>query len=567
MRDKVKYDKPKILLLDCQQDVKSNLKKEGYNICIGSLGFPYENINLFNIQRVEYNYEFPYDLSEQEIIIVDLLPKPPHKYNEFKRFFHTISNYSVNYNVNIINPIPLAIDRLNQYLSKIISFNGILILFSHEFHTCEYIINNGSYHSSNYGFNVISPLVRMIGYSSISGNEITCATNNNISETLSKYLENAEFACTFSCKKSDDDCTWIPLAYNKYNDVVSFLVRVRDKGFILVFPQIEDKGSFLIDLLKNVLPENNPAIFPYYEGNKWILKPEYEHFEIIEIQKQIEAINIDAQKRVVSLQQGIEEIRLEKQHIQDLVTETGEKLVISVEKSLNELGFKKVINMDEENRKNRVDEKLREDLQIRDYEPIILIEVKGISGIQKERDSIKVINYVAPRIKKEKICEIKGLSIVNHQRNIQAIDRNEAFQGDAILTAEENEIGLITTFDLYKIVRSFMQNKWTHENVKDIFYKNGKIEPAPTNYEYIGYVNTYWEEQKSLSIIIENNEIRINDRIAFDLPTIFIEQDLTSMQLDDKQVEGAMKGQEIGILTNLNKVEAKKGVRVFKVNK
>jgi len=62
---------------------------------------------------------------------------------------------------------------------------------------------------------------------------------------------------------------------------------------------------------------------------------------------------------------------------------------------------------------------------------------------------------------------------------------------------------------------------------------------------------------------IEENEIRLGDRISFELPIEFEEQNVESLQIDGEAVDLALPGKTAGIKTNLTKEQAKKGVRVF----
>ena len=123
----------------------------------------------------------------------------------------------------------------------------------------------------------------------------------------------------------------------------------------------------------------------------------------------------------------------------------------------------------------------------------------------------------------------------------------------------------MTTRDLYRLARSFLKNGWRYEQVKDLFYKKGRIDPVPQHYEFIGEIERLWEKVGAITVQLTNGEIGIGDRIAFELPVEFEEQTIDSLQIDRQPVDRAGSGAVVGIHTYLSKEQAKSGVRVFKV--
>ena len=66
----IKYQNPKVLLLDMDSDVANRLSKAGYNISDGSLGRPYEVPVSSDYLPVINNHDLP-AFKEQEVIVVD----------------------------------------------------------------------------------------------------------------------------------------------------------------------------------------------------------------------------------------------------------------------------------------------------------------------------------------------------------------------------------------------------------------------------------------------------------------------------------------------------------------
>lgn len=88
-----------------------------------------------------------------------------------------------------------------------------------------------------------------------------------------------------------------------------------------------------------------------------------------------------------------------------------------------------------------------------------------------------------------------------------------------------------------------------------------------THYEFIGSVEHFRPNIEVVSVRIKAGELRQGDRIAFELPVEFEEQEVESLQVNKESVEVAEVGMLAGLLTHLTKEQAKKGVRVFRLVK
>ncbi|MFQ5882745.1 MAG: hypothetical protein ACE5I9_09795 [Candidatus Methylomirabilales bacterium] len=293
----------------------------------------------------------------------------------------------------------------------------------------------------------------------------------------------------------------------------------------------------------------------------------YELPRILELKNKIRQIEEEARQQVVALGKAMDEERTAMAYLHDLITAKGRPLVSAVKRTLEVLGFQSIVDVDQEMRKAGDTSPMRQDLQIHDASPILLIEVKGISGLPKDAEALQVWKYVAPRMREWNRTDIQGLAIINHQRNLPALDReNKApFREDILTNAKEQKFGLLTTWDLFRLTRSYLKNGWKHEYIKGLFYQSGRIDPVPKHYEFIGVVEHFWEKAEAVGVRIEMAALRKGDRIAFELPVEFEEQTVESLQVDKKPVDQAEIGMLAGILTNLTREQAKKRIRVFRV--
>jgi hypothetical protein len=227
------------------------------------------------------------------------------------------------------------------------------------------------------------------------------------------------------------------------------------------------------------------------------------------------------------------------------------------------LGFTSVIDSDQQLSPG---ERKREDLQIRAGSPILLVEAKGIAGLPPEHEAIQVWKYLAPRMAEWNRTDVRGLSIINHQRHIPAMDRSQSpFSDDVLTNALDQEFGVMTSWDLYRLVRNSLRLGWKSDDVLPLFYKPGRIEPVPSHYEYVGAIERFFPKAGALAVAIEGVGLRIGDRVAYELPVDFVEQEIDSLQVDGRPVNEALPSVVAGIKTALTNDQARKGTRVFRV--
>lgn len=412
------------------------------------------------------------------------------------------------------------------------------------------------------------------------GNEITVNSELQFASFFEPHFKEAKYKCLLT---PEDSVlmpqggyyltnaflkNWKPIAYDKFGKTVSVFFSPENGlgGWIFVFPQIKDKSNFLLEFLRDILPKVIPPLFPYSLNRDWINRAEYQPVTVQNLKNQIEEIELEAKRKIEKIN---EEIKKEKQQIEfqnKLLTDDGDSLVTAVEKTLKVLGFQNVINVDEQYQaEGKVGND--EDLQIRDEPVNILVEIKGVSGIPKDSDVLQVLKHVPIRMKEWQDFDVKALSIINHQKAIPPLERNNSkvFRDLILKSAIEQNLGLLTTFDLYRLVRSYLKNNWTPENIKDLFTQSGHITIVPNHYQYVGVIENFWEKVSAVGIRIEEIPIRLGDKIAFEFPIEFEEISVNSLQVENNSTEIAEVGNLAGIKTNLTKELLRKGIRVFKV--
>ena len=562
---------PKILLIDCDPSVREKIEQRRREVLTASFGCPYLVDNRFKHSNIFIfdNSSFPNTFEEQEIIIIDL--QTPNRRNLPEPLQDKEPSSNLGYKgtpiIGEINPRPALMHQNQSSFDRILNHGGNFIIFSEPKKISDFNFWSRSdkasqrLHISNWSF--LSTTDNYLNFEERSGMEATIESEDPLLISfLKKYTHDIEYRCVIS---TNPRLKSFPLLKNKFRELIACEIQLK-KGKIFIFPHFTNKADFLEEFIFHVLPNLSPHLFPS-DKSLWIHEKEYELPRILEIKKEIEEIQAESHLRILEKEK---EINLEKEtngFLQDLIIETGDQLVNSVQRVLLSIGFKDVVDMDKEE-KDKPDKSLREDLQIRDNSPLLLIEIKGISNLPKDEDSLQVTKYLFPRSKELKRLDLQGLLIVNQQRNLAPLQREQKniFRQDILTNAEEQGFGLMTTWDLFKLTRSFVKNQWNHEQIKDIFYQKGRIQIIPKHYKYIGKIEKIWEQANSFGFQVINREIHKSNKIALELNNEFEEQTIESLKTNNMDVEKVEVGQPAGIKTHLGKERLSKNVNIFLVS-
>ena len=423
----LKYSKPKILLLDLDNETEQTLKNAGYFIETGSLGTPYKVKKSLDQSPIIRNHDLPDNYAESEIIIMDFAHSKILDAPIGERSSPPGGNdYWARHNWGIIDPRVVALKLLDDDFARILKNKGVVIIFA-EVMWQEINLGNGyqSYNESPYqSLWALHHALEKLQVKQINGSEIRLSAEKDslVNALLTPYLEDTRFYCVFEPHYTVRD-RYASYAENKFGQSVCGGLAV-EGGLFLIFPQILRKADFLNNLITNVLPEVHPELFPFSESKKWILREEYEMPEIVELKSEVEKTKEEAKTKIEEIETTIENKRQEFSYLGDILTKSGNELVEAVIKTLDVLGFKKVIDVDKTLTED--EEKSRgkmEDIQILDYEPDLLVEVKGVGGLLTDDDALAVNKYVTARMREWEKTKIKGLTIVNHQRHLPPLDR------------------------------------------------------------------------------------------------------------------------------------------------
>ena len=576
----LKYDKPKILLIDTPEEATNALLNQGYNVSTGSFGNPYKVTQNDSYKPVICNHKLP-NVTEQEIIIIDL--EEPEILKEPKGEKHTSdgeNDWWASCNQGVIDSRPRAMLMCRRIFDRILNHGGLFVIFAKDRETQKMkfghlygypeTLTGQDIDFDNWSFlSSLDDSCVKINYD--SGNEMfPFGRNDALTQLLTKYIENSKFFCTLEKNYRINKEDWFPLLKNKYDSIISAAIAHKyeeDKHtWILIFPQFDNKADFVLELFQ-LLPNFASHLFPYYEGNLWLHKSEYELPKIIGFEEEKKKIKQECDDKIKEIDIKIEKEKEDNKFWYDLIRETGDTLVQAVIKALQILGFEKVVDVDDKIKTNGNGSSLREDVQIKDKSPILIVDVKGITGQPSDPEATQAYKHATIRMKEWNRTDINSLTIINHQRNIPPLDRdnNMPYRQELLDGASQIDSGLMTAWDLYRLVRSFLRNKWKPENIKPLFYKSQRISIIPTNYEYIGSVNQIWKQVEAFSVVIEKSYLENLDKIGIETPIEIFEYQIESLKLNDIEVTKAENGNEVGIKTNQFPSNIKKGFCVYKI--
>jgi len=557
------YEKPKILLIDCHSGISEMLSDMGLNVRKGTFGRPYGVSRCNDLLPVIGEFSLP-NASEQEIVVLDLSTGP---LLDRPRGAGVVSEFEEGWwarcLAGTIDPRPLGASLALPHFRPVIEHGAVFIIFAAYPHAQEFesalraydrgpITSLRRFSASMWHFlDALGPL--LITYR--TGNEMTADEGSELGRLLSPFLSGSKYECVFPKP------LFPGIARNKHGEVTAFATDFATGMRILVVPQLVDKVEFVRRLITEFLPRKCPEFFPEFGSKTWVHAPEYELPEVLELARQsrLARDEYDQQIRVIDQKIGAEQEKNGWMH--RLLTESGDELVSAVREALRVLGFSDVKDVDSE--RDTQGQTRREDLQILDASPAIIVDVKGLNGVPKDSDIQQPGKHAMMRMNEWKSTDVNSLFIVNQERNIPPLARSdEPFRPEMVTHSEDVKTGLLTTWDLYRMVRGHWENGWPVEHIKPLFYTSGRILPVPTHYEGLGSVTHSFTNAFTLML---ERDVKVGDRLAWEVGNGFIQCTVVSLQLNDKSVDSAQSGAEVGIKTDPLHSKLKEGQEIYRI--
>jgi hypothetical protein len=566
-----KFDKPKILLLDIESNAFKALAGVGFNVKEGTFGQPYKVPMNSGFQPLLSEPRLP-NYAEQEIVVVDLhyavadQPvgekfRPDGELDLWAKCDH-----------GFIDPRMRAALEVQGSFDRTLNSGGVFVVFAAS--KTPNLIQTGRFRNrtleveqdcdwsewSEWSF--ISELNDM-EVSSSRGEEMSVVDLiSPLGKLIKSHLSGSLYDCTIKGGFRLPD-PWTVLVQNKFGQAVALQGSFGSKGSIIVLPQLKDKTSFLKSFFTDVLPEMAPHLFPGIEQGRWTHLSDYELPEVVQLHNQRSQLEAKFKADLAALEQEVLRAREQDGWMHDLLTQTGDPLVAAVKIGLKALGFSKVVDMDQV--RDKQGKSRREDLQIQDISPTLVVDVKGIANFPGDEDVLQAGKHATLLMREQNRTDIFGLSLVNHQRHIPPMQRDNEmpFRLELLHVALESQLGLLTAWDFYRLVKNARLHKWEYESVRPVLYQHGRVEIIPAHYRYIGKVTKVWSDK--FGVDIEYEAVAVGTRIAIEFHVLFEESDVEELMVDNNIVNVANVGDKTGIPWSNIKPKLKIGLRVFRI--
>jgi len=231
------YKHPKILLIDIKDDSEKILKAARFNVESGSFGTPYKVEQAAGYIPVAVDVELP-NYEEQEIVVIDLHPKKTSEKIPTTNIMEGNNGFYGKCNYGVIDPRPIAALSARSAFDKILSRNGVFIIFANSPSITEIVLASNN---SSYGFNIhedkfsiwsfLTPLnIGNFQTKSTNGSELTVEIQNASLERLMKrYLDKTTFTCTLFPTEN----------INHRREVISYSNRSLESWFVIA----KNRGS------------------------------------------------------------------------------------------------------------------------------------------------------------------------------------------------------------------------------------------------------------------------------------------------------------------------------------
>lgn len=558
IEEKKQYESPKILVVDVDSENIDKLRAEGFNIEAGTFGKSYK---CEQYDEVQLNGSLPC-ITEKDIVIVNLdsnkaiLDGNEYRNSEIKkadRFVITIPQGQ-----NYFNPSYFFARQNKENFDKVLKNNGIIIIFADKIlyetyylkeYKQDYILRSEEMKVSNYDW-----IPKYIGMNNcMNGKEIFAESKFEKLKNISNRIMNENkseilYTCNFG-KVDEHEANLFSNNLGESLGYIDYVESDKKYGFIIILPQFKNKSKVVMTLFQELIVDFRPDLFPQLVQNSWLNSEEYllpETKKLIEDKKKIEE---EYKRKTKEIDNKKTEVIEKFKFLTNILTAEGYDsfLVDNVKEILNFIGYKNVVNVDEEVE----DGNRQEDLRILDKNRFDIVEVKGHKGNPTEDDCQAVVKYMSRQMREQDRRDIHGILVVNHNRILPPLERkNPAFTEAQIKDSIRDHYTLVSTWELYKAIRLFQEGIVGFEEIDAELHKPGLFKAIPSNWSNIGKVEHLFQEGTIACFYLAVDKITKDDIIFVQDGNDYFIQKVEEMTIENEQVEEAVKGAKLAIKVN-----------------
>ncbi|QOR35071.1 hypothetical protein IMX26_16675 [Clostridium sp. 'deep sea'] len=542
----MKYLDPKIMCIDIEDDVIDKLIQEGFNVDRGSFGYKYL-VNPDSECKLNYKLEY---LSEKEVVIINLKDDKVHNKNE-DDYDGLYSGYDTKlYSLkgsNYLNPRNLTYLNFQEDIRKLLYNGNVVIVLADAYVEENYNIVE---YKDGYGRGKI---IKLDNYSWLNIGSVTSMTGRDI--CISN--EGGYFRDIFKgCKEDEvtylaifeEDRNSLVLAKNRYEDTIAFVKLFENDGndgLLIVLPQFQNQYIVINNLLKEVLPQIKPHIFPDFVKNIWLELDDYILPKVQRLEIEKKKIERELSFKINDVNKKIQDEKDKLSFLTNILTSNGfgELLVKNIQKTLLEIGYSNVVNVDDTIEGNK-----QEDLNIYNDYGLTVIEIKGHNGNPTEDDCQALLKYMNRNMKKHKRSDIHGILIVNHQKMLPPLERsNPAFTKEQIADAVRDEYTLVSTWELYKSVRLLQENLINFNDIDISLHTKGLFTAIPKTWLFLGIIKKLFQENTIACFYLEIDQLNVGDELIVQDKNNYFLFKIEEMMIENKSVNQAKKQDKLSI--------------------
>ncbi|MGL6511267.1 hypothetical protein ACSZNJ_16445 [Aeromonas hydrophila] len=549
--------KPMVFLFDVEKAVVESLKELRINSVEGSFGRRIRVNNEYNEQKfIKLNHDYPANLHEFDVVILNLTKSKSVNYDPKQHELNSTSGSTAHallssYPEKIFNHLPLSINIAQKDINELLEKNSVIIAFCNHEHTSEYkyveITSRGYQVTSKETLSSLHFYHSIPSYRARSGKKVKLPERENtLSPLFGKHLDSTAFGTCFEhpriwSKNNQLSDNFIPLLLNERDEIVSYAHFIKE-SIVFVFPDIENKATFISELFKIYLPELAPNIFPFHGEFKWLDEGDYPlpgEKELLQHRVEIEEkFNKDIREN----EEMITALKTKYKFLSDLISETGGNLVSAVEEYLRWLDFESVINLDDTN-----PDVLEEDIQVDCKDRFLVIEIKGIGGTSTDKDCSQVSKIKYRRAEERGKFDVFGLYIVNHQRYMPPKSRtNPPFTNNQIKDAGHDKRGLLTTYELYKAYFLIEDSILQKSDVRKSLFQTGLISLEPKNMTSLGVPDEIFKDGHVAILNLNGITLAVGQTLIVRRQGDYSKVTIESIRVHDEDIDTCNAG-EVGI--------------------
>ncbi len=556
VKEKIKYQTPEILMIDCEMKVGEELREKGFDVEFGSFGRRYKIIDRYGNKKC-INNNYINNIIEKDVVIIDMKQKETDEtinledLNDLEDGIYVTTHK----NQKEFNPINLSSTFYEKDFRKLRNKNSIFIVFADREIEEKYKLETlkdrycteREEQISNYNF---LPFNINVSDNDINTTKFKILENEFSRDIFKNYKDKIYSKCTFYISSYEDENT-VKLIENIYGDLIGYFQIFKNENdtisTLIVLPQCSNTFPILMNILTGFLPQFYPEIFTDFVKDTWMNKEEYMLPEIKRIVKEKEDICEEYERKIDEIEKKISEKQEENKFLYNIIssTGTGDKLVASVIKCLEYLEYIKVEDWD----KVREDDEKEEDLHIyRTENDYFIAEVKGINGPAIEDDCNVIVKYKSRNCSKLRIPSIHGIVFMNYHKNVEPNQREElGFTKKEIKDAIRDEYTLVGTYQLFKSIRLCQEGIISKESIRKSLETPGIFKAIPSTFQRIGKIENILNRINVICIPLECSELKVNDDLLVVDGNNYYKTKVLSLEVNEQRIEKSKNGDKVGI--------------------